>query len=130
MHKFSLKCPTSGFYLITSMVEKVVKESGIQSGIAVVFCPHTTGAITINENCDKYVHEDVMLGLERSFPESSDYKHDEGNSTGHIKCSVVGASETLIIEEGKLQLGRWQDIYFVEFDPPRDRNVYIKIIEG
>ncbi|MGI6213586.1 MAG: secondary thiamine-phosphate synthase enzyme YjbQ [Christensenellales bacterium] len=130
MYKYSLKCPTEGFYPITSQVASAIEQSGIRKGIAVVFCPHTTGAITINENCDKYVAQDIMLGLARAFPDSPDYKHDEGNSTGHIKSGVFGASETLIIEEGRLVLGRWQDIYFVEFDPPRDRNFYVKIIEG
>lgn len=130
MHSFSLKCPTSGFYLITPKVQSAIEQNGIQNGIAVVFCPHTTASITINENCDPYVHHDIMIGIDSTFPNRTDYKHDEGNSAGHIKSSVFGASETLIIKDGKLILGRWQDIYFVEFDPPRERTFYVKLIEG
>ncbi len=130
MHSFSLKCPIGGFYLITPKVQSVIEQNGIQNGIAVVFCPHTTAGITINENCDPFVHQDIMLGIDSAFPQRADYKHDEGNSAGHIKSSVFGASETLIIKDGKLILGRWQDIYFVEFDPPRERKFYVKLIEG
>jgi len=130
MHKFSLSCPTSGFYLITPQIQSAIEKDGIQNGIAVVFCPHTTASITINENCDPYVHKDVMLGTEIAFPNRAEFLHDEGNSSGHIKSSVFGASETLIIKDGKLILGRWQDIYFVEFDPPRERNFYVKLMRG
>ncbi len=130
MHKFSLTCPVDGFYLITSQVQSAIVKEGIQNGIAIVFCPHTTAAITINENCDPYVHKDVMLGTDRAFPNREEFEHDEGNSAGHIKSSVFGASETLIISDGKLILGKWQDIYFVEFDPPRERNFYVKLIRG
>lgn len=129
MYKFNLVCDNEDFYNITPQVKQAVKESGVTDGIAVIFCPHTTAGITINENCDKYVSEDVLLGVKIAFPDNKCFKHDEGNSTGHIKSSLFGASETVIISEGKLVLGVWQDIYFAEFDPPRNRNFFVKIIK-
>ena len=129
MYKFNLKCDREDFYPITSSIKQAIKESGVKNGIAVVFCPHTTAAITINENCDKFVPIDVLLGLREAFPENKKFQHDEGNSTGHIKSSVFGASEMVIINEGELVLGVWQDIYFAEFDPPRNRTYYVKIIK-
>lgn len=96
----------------------------------VVYCPHTTGAITINENADPDVKTDLKRGLDETFPNKPDYIHMEGNSDGHMKSSVVGASETLIISGGRLILGTWQSVYFCEFDGPRERTVHVKVIEG
>jgi len=118
------------FYDITDKVRLAVKESKVKEGICVVFCPHTTAAITINENADQYVAKDVMFAAKKVFPRFPEFRHDEGNSDGHVKSSVFGASETVIITGGELLLGRWQNIYFAEFDPPRKRNFYVKIIEG
>ncbi len=130
LRKFELTTDKHAFYRITDEVREAVKESGIKDGIAVVYCPHTTAGITINENADEHVAEDVMLAMRTFFPRLKEFKHDEGNSDGHVKCSIMGASETLIIENGDIILGRWQDVYFTEFDPPRQRYFYVKIIGG
>ena len=102
---FTLKTERQGYYDITRTVREAVRESGIQSGIAVVFCPHTTGAITINENADPDVKHDLTLGLDAAFPDRAAFRHAEGNSDAHLKCSTVGASETILIEE-RLHLSR------------------------
>lgn len=128
MFKFDLHTTEEKFYNITKNVQKAIDESNVKSGICVVFCPHTTAGITINENADEFVWQDIIKGTSNAFPQLNTFLHDEGNSTGHIKSSMFGCSETLIIEDGKLVLGRWQDIYFTEFDPPRDRQVFVKII--
>ena len=126
---FTLKTERQGYYDITRTVREAVRESGIQSGIAVVFCPHTTGAITINENADPDVKHDLTLGLDAAFPDRAAFRHAEGNSDAHLKCSTVGASETILIEDGKLLLGIWQGVYFCEFDGPRTRKYFVKIME-
>jgi len=115
---------------ITNKIESVVKEAKVKEGICIVYCPHTTAAITINEGADPDVKEDILEQLSKMVPEEGSYKHSEGNSDAHIKSSLVGASETIIIKEGKLMLGRWQSIYFAEFDGPRKREVIVKIISG
>ncbi|OZU87463.1 hypothetical protein CIL03_16730 [Virgibacillus indicus] len=108
----------------------ILKESGIRDGIMIVYCPHTTGAITINENADPDVKTDLKQGLNETFPNKEEYIHMEGNSDGHMKSSVVGASETLIISDGRMVLGTWQSVYFCEFDGPRSRKVHVKVMEG
>jgi secondary thiamine-phosphate synthase enzyme len=116
---------------ITSYVKEDINLSKIKDGMVVVYCPHTTAGITINENADPDVVRDVIYGFEKAYPTSdSKYKHFEGNSHAHLKSSTVGASQTLILNDGNLILGIWQDIYFCEFDGPRDRTFYVKIIEG
>lgn len=127
---FHLRTDEEGFYNITSYVRQALNESGISEGIAVVFCPHTTAAITINENSDPDVQTDLLFGLRKSFPDRSEYQHCEGNSYAHMKSTCVGASETVIVHDGSLMLGTWQGIYFAEFDGPRDRNFFVKIIKG
>ncbi|AAM25346.1 secondary thiamine-phosphate synthase enzyme YjbQ [Caldanaerobacter subterraneus] len=112
---------------ITKEVEEEVKKSGVKEGICVVFVPHTTAGITINENADPTVKEDILSALDKIIPNIS-FKHLEGNSDAHIKASLVGSSVTVLIENGELVLGTWQGIYFCEFDGPRRRKVYIKII--
>ncbi len=118
------------FVLLDSYIEEALAESGVKSGLMVVYCPHTTAGITINENADPDVKVDLERGLNKTFPNDPDYVHMEGNSDGHMKSSVVGASETLIIENGEPIFGTWQSVYFSEFDGPRTRTVYIKMIEG
>lgn len=130
MYKYDIKTDKEALYNITPCVEDAVKKSGVKSGLCVVFCPHTTAAVTINENADADVARDVMFAAKRIFPRFPEFRHDEGNSDGHVKSSVFGAGETLIIEDGRVVLGRWQDVYFAEFDPPRNRSFYIKIVEG
>jgi len=118
------------FIDITGKVAGIVKESGVQSGIAVIYSPHTTAGITINENADPDVVRDIISALDRAYPEKGEYLHFEGNSHAHIKASLTGSSCTVIIEDGKLLLGRWQGIYFCEFDGPKSRQFYVKIVEG
>lgn len=116
---------------ITKIIKEDIKESGVKDGIIVVYCPHTTAGITINENADPDVVRDLIYGFEKVYPTNDrNYKHFEGNSHAHMKSSTIGASQTLIIDNGRLILGTWQDVYFCEFDGPRNRNFYVKIMEG
>jgi secondary thiamine-phosphate synthase enzyme len=112
---------------ITDKVQSFVGKSGITDGQALVFCPHTTAAITINENADPSVVEDILLTLEELAPQHRrGYRHSEGNSDAHVKSSLVGGSVQLIIKNGSLLLGTWQGIYFCEFDGPRSRKVSVQ----
>jgi secondary thiamine-phosphate synthase enzyme len=113
---------------VTSMVADRIKESKVESGICVVYVPHTTAAITINENADPSVKADILSQLEKLVPHGAGYSHMEGNADSHIKASMIGPSVHLIIEDGKPVLGTWQGIFFCEFDGPRNRRLYIKII--
>src|SRR4030042_6172885 len=116
------------FVEITGLVEGEVKRAGVKSGVCVVYVPHTTAAVTINENADPSVRQDIVMTLRKSVPDSLPYAHIEGNSPAHVKSSLVGASITIPIEEGRLVLGTWQGVFFCEFDGPRPRPVDIKII--
>jgi len=111
---------------ITSDVRAAIQKEGVADGLCVVYCPHTTAAITIQENADPDVAADVLKELNKIVPFDDGYHHCEGNSAAHIKSSIVGASETLIIEAGRPVLGTWQGIYFCEFDGPRSRRVIVK----
>jgi secondary thiamine-phosphate synthase enzyme len=115
---------------ITHLVQKVVSESKIKSGLCIVYVPHTTAAVTINENADPSVKSDITHELNKVIPFDDNYSHLEGNSAAHIKTSIIGSSETLLVEGGHLVLGTWQGIYFCEFDGPRNRKVMVKVIEG
>lgn len=115
---------------ITYEIEAIVRDSGITDGIVVLFVPHTTAAVTINENADPDVATDMVNGLNKLIPFKDNYNHQEGNSAAHIKSSLIGASEQLIIQQGKLLLGTWQGIYFCEFDGPRSRTLHVKLIES
>lgn len=115
---------------ITVAVQKAVREEKIEKGICLVYTPHTTAAVTINENADPDVPRDILAALDRAIPLSTNYRHAEGNSAAHVKSSLVGASELIIIEKGRLVLGTWQSIFFCEFDGPRTRKVFISIIAG
>ncbi|NOQ51176.1 MAG: YjbQ family protein [Desulfuromonadaceae bacterium] len=115
---------------ITREINQIVSSSGIKEGLAILFVPHTTAAVTINENADPDVATDMVAGLNRLVPQENNYRHLEGNSAAHIKSSLIGTSEQLIIRNGKLLLGTWQGIYFCEFDGPRTRKLQIKLIEG
>lgn len=113
---------------ITSEVSAAIAKSGIKVGTAIIFCPHTTAGITINENADPDVTHDILLTLDELLPQlRKGYRHAEGNSDAHVKSSLVGASETVLIQNGQMQLGTWQGIYFCEFDGPRNRQVYLQI---
>lgn len=113
---------------ITTEVCAAIRAQGINSGLAVLYTPHTTAAITINENADPDVTRDMIMEINKIVPMQDGYRHTEGNSAAHIKSSLFGASETLIIAEGRVVLGTWQGIYFCEFDGPRRRQVHIQVI--
>jgi secondary thiamine-phosphate synthase enzyme len=112
---------------ITSYIKKIVEETGIEEGVCYVFVPHTTAAVTINENADPDVRRDIIHELNRKIPFEDGYLHGEGNSAAHIKSSLMGASEMIIIHQGKLLLGTWQGVFFCEFDGPRNRSIYIRL---
>jgi len=112
---------------ITSQVQKAVAESGIPDGVCCVYVPHTTAGVTINENADPSVAEDILTELNKVIPFDDNYKHREGNAAAHIKASVVGSSETILVERGRLLLGTWQGVFFCEFDGPRNRRVLINV---
>jgi secondary thiamine-phosphate synthase enzyme len=113
---------------ITAAVQKAIRDGNIKEGICLVYTPHTTAAITINENADPDVPRDILAALDRAVPLSANYRHAEGNSAAHVKSSLVGASELVIIENSRLVLGTWQSLFFCEFDGPRTRKVLISII--
>jgi len=113
---------------ITGRIKALLKESKIKNGICHVFIPHTTAAVTINENADPYVPRDILTELEKIVPQNDHYRHVEGNSAAHIKASIVGASETVFIENGDLVLGTWQSIFLCEFDGPRTRRVFVRLV--
>ncbi len=115
---------------ITEKVQRIVTESGVEDGICMVSVPHTTAAVTINENADPDVVRDIIKEMGKMVPWEDDYRHIEGNAAAHIKSSLMGYSESIIIEDGRLMLGIWQDIYLCEYDGPRRRRVKVKIIEG
>src|SRR5699024_4086951 len=118
------------FVNIDALVDEAVKKSGIKNGMATVFTPHTTAGITINENADPDVTRDLVYGMNVTFYNKKEYRHAEGNTDSHMKSSLVGASETLIVEKGEVIYGTWQSTYFAEFDGPRRRTVYIKEVKG
>lgn len=130
LFEFELSTPSQGLIDVTREVREAISESGVNEGICVVFCPHTTAAITINENADPDVKTDFVLGMDKTFPDLSSFRHSEGNSDAHLKSSSVGASETVIITNGRPLLGTWQGIYFCEFDGPRHRKFYVKVMKG
>ena len=113
---------------ITAETKKAVAASGVTEGICVVFVPHTTAAVTVNENADPDVPQDVNFALNQISPDRPEFRHSEGNSAAHVKTSLVGPSMTLIVSEGKLVLGTWQGIWFNEYDGPRTRKVHVRIL--
>ena len=115
---------------ITDRVSDIVRESKIRSGMCYVFVPHTTAAVTINENADPSVPRDILAELDKVIPLNDNYRHMEGNAAAHIKASLVGTSETVFIENGALVLGTWQSIFFCEFDGPRTRRVLVQLIKS
>ena len=128
--EYTLTNPREGFYHITPQVREAVVKSGVKDGIAIICCPHTTAGITINENADPDVVHDLLIGLNKAFPDRPEFRHGEGNSAAHLKASAMGPSVTVIINDGKPVLGTWQGIYFCEFDPPRSRKFYVKVVGG
>jgi secondary thiamine-phosphate synthase enzyme len=130
LQEFNLSTPREDFYNITSQIRQAISASGVKDGIAVVFCPHTTAGITINENADPDVVHDLLFGFAKAYPDRSEFRHFEGNSTAHLKASTVGSSETVIVADGKPVLGTWQSVYFCEFDAPRTRRFFVQVLGG
>jgi secondary thiamine-phosphate synthase enzyme len=114
---------------ITQGIQRLVTESGIRSGVCYVYVPHTTSGITVNENTDPNVGRDILKELNKVIPFDDQYSHNEGNSAAHIKSTLVGVSKAVMVEEGRLALGTWQAIFYCEFDGPRDRRVFVKVMK-
>jgi secondary thiamine-phosphate synthase enzyme len=131
LEKFSITTNERNQFIdITTRVKDMLSRSKIENGIVVVYCPHTTAGITINEGADPDVQRDIIGKLKKLIPHNENYYHTEGNSDSHIKCSLIGSAVTLILESSNLVLGTWQSIYFCEFDGPRTRHFYVKVING
>ena len=129
VHKLNLRTSRrTELQNVTDEIEKIVRESGCASGLCHLYVPHTTAAVMINEGYDPDVARDMEVAFDRMVPRQGDYRHAEGNSDSHIKTALVGSSETVWIEDGKLLLGRWQVIFFAEFDGPRRRELFVKIV--
>jgi len=128
-HRLSVRTRSKvEFQNITRAVQEVVDSSRIENGVCYVFVPHTTAAVTLNEQADPSVVEDIAEQLESIVPQQGNYHHSEGNSPAHIKASLFGSSEMVMVDEGRLVLGTWQGIFFCEFDGPRSRSVLVKIL--
>jgi secondary thiamine-phosphate synthase enzyme len=132
IHKLEIKTQKRDQFIeITDQVRELVRRENMKDGIAIVYSPHTTAGITINENADPDVVRDMLMRLDEVYPwEHPKYRHAEGNTASHLKASTMGTSQTVLVTNGQLLLGTWQGIYFCEFDGPRRRNVYIKILKG
>jgi secondary thiamine-phosphate synthase enzyme len=115
---------------VTAEVQRVVAESGVDSGVCYVFVPHTTAAVTINEHADPDVAADLEGVFDRMVPHAGPYRHTEGNTDSHAKAVMVGASQIIFVERGKLALGTWQGVFLCEFDGPRERKVWLKVVMG
>jgi secondary thiamine-phosphate synthase enzyme len=118
------------FIDITRLVQEAIQKIGVEDGICIVFVPHTTAAITINENADPSVSKDIVMELNKMVPFQDRYQHTEGNAPAHIKASLIGPSQMVFVESGKLVLGTWQGIFFCEFDGPRHRKVHVKVMKS
>lgn len=127
MQTFSMDTPAEGFINITRQVEQIVQEAGLADGLCQIFIPHTTAAVTINENADPDVVTDMLAALRQMVPKLP-YRHAEGNSPAHVKSSLLGCSATVPVSNGQLTLGTWQGIYLCEFDGPRRRQVQVQLV--
>jgi secondary thiamine-phosphate synthase enzyme len=124
----TLRTGKEGFYDITPAIRESIRKSGLNDGLCLIYCPHTTAGLTVNENADPDVVRDLLLGLAEAFPDRPGFRHAEGNSAAHLKASCLGSSVTLIVENGAPKLGTWQGVFFCEFDGPRERRFNIKIV--
>jgi secondary thiamine-phosphate synthase enzyme len=115
---------------VTSLVRAAIRKAGVQGGLACIYCPHTTAAVTLQENSDPTVRSDLVRHLARVVPQDQGFEHAQDNQDAHIKSSVVGASLTLIVDQGRPMLGPWQAVYFCEFDGPRQRKVFVRVVPG
>jgi len=130
IHKIDIITRTrTEFVDVTSQIQGIIGQNEVKEGICYLYVPHTTAAVTINESADRNVVEDIIFMLNKVIPFESKYLHTEGNSAAHIKASIVGPSETIPIENGRLMLGTWQGIFFCEFDGPRRRQMLVKVME-
>ena len=127
LREFSLSTAHNNWTDVTDRARETLRESGIRDGLCVVYCPHTTAGITINENADPDVVRDLIFALEKTYPDRAEFRHAEGNSAAHLRASAMGSSATIPVHGGKLLLGTWQGIYFCEFDGPRARRFYVQI---
>lgn len=131
LHKIILSTGSRSQFLdITGRVQEIIAREKVKDGLALVWVPHTTAGLTVNENADPDVVRDILASLDRRFPWDDNYAHSEGNSAAHIKSSLMGCEKTLIIKDERLALGTWQGLYFCEFDGPRKREVWVKLVEG
>jgi secondary thiamine-phosphate synthase enzyme len=129
MKKLTLKTGKHTQFLpIDHELQTAVEEAGVVSGLVHVFVPHTTAGLTINENADPAVMTDIEMVLDRMVPWEGAYRHDEGNTAAHVKAGLLGFSQTVFVENGRLALGTWQSVYFCEFDGPRTRQVWVKVV--
>ena len=131
MEKINIKSSKQGELIdITGQLQQAASKSKIKDGSCVVFVPHTTAGITINENADPSVRRDILYELDKIVPHQDNYSHSEGNSAAHIKASLLGSSVTVFVKDNRLVLGRWQGVYFAEFDGPRTREVWVRIVSN
>ena len=129
--QFQVRTPSHACLVeITSQVQQLIARCGVEQGLCTVFVPHTTAGITINENADPTVCGDMLNILDRMVPWRGDYEHGEGNSAAHVKASLMGASASVLVMDRRLRLGTWQGLYLAEFDGPRTRQVWVKVIAG
>lgn len=128
IYEFHLSTDQQDMISLMPQIDEAIRKSGVIDGMIFVYTPHTTSAITINENADPDVVHDLLLGLDAAFPDRDAFRHMEGNSAAHLKSSTVGCSETVMLKDRRPVLGTWQDVYFCEFDGPRRRRFYVKII--
>jgi len=130
MHEINLKTTRHSEMIdITGRVRKILRETGLQAGLCIVYVPHTTAGVTINENADPDVPADILSSLNRIVPLDNPYRHREGNAAAHVKSTLVGASQVVPVEDGDLVLGTWQAVFFCEFDGPRNRKVLVKFLK-
>lgn len=130
IHKIQVRSSSKTQFIdITGSVEEALRKTGVRNGVCYLYVPHTTAGITINENVDPAVSRDLLMQLDKIVPLEERYHHLEGNAPAHIKASLVGFSQMVFVESGRLVLGTWQGIFFCEFDGPRNRNVFIKVLE-
>lgn len=131
LHKISLSTVSRSQFLdITGRVQELIDRERMKDGLALVWVPHTTAGLTVNENADPDVVRDILVSLDKRFPWEDNYAHSEGNSAAHIKSSLMGCEKALMVKDGRLALGTWQGLYFCEFDGPRKREVWVKFVEG
>jgi secondary thiamine-phosphate synthase enzyme len=126
--EYTLATSSEKLINITSQVYEAITKSGVIDGLCVVYCPHTTAGITINENADADVPEDLLIGLDKAYPNRAEFRHVEGNSAAHLKASAIGSSVMIIVNNGKPVLGTWQGVYLCEFDGPKTRKFFLKVI--